>query len=103
MSGLANRSTNDGLWNAVNFLSKPKLPYEADAQLPSSPAIARIDLAGEMFFGGDMTELFAWIKASPGAAAAISAATIALCGVVFFSVQCFCDGSQVDLYLICDI
>lgn len=39
-----------------------------------------------------MTELIAWIKDNPGAAATISAATIALCGVIFSAFSAFVTG-----------
>jgi hypothetical protein len=38
------RSTIGRFWKTVNLFSEPKSPHDADAQLPSSPAIARIRL-----------------------------------------------------------
>lgn len=41
-----------------------------------------------------LTELFAWIKANPGAAATISAAVIAVCGVIFSAFSAFVTGRK---------
>lgn len=41
-----------------------------------------------------MTELFEWIKANPGAAATISAAIIAVCGVIFSAFSAFVTGRR---------
>ncbi len=42
----------------------------------------------------DLTELFSWIKANPGAAATISAAIIAVCGVIFSAFSAFVTGRR---------
>lgn len=41
-----------------------------------------------------LTELFAWIKANPGATATISAAIIAVCGVIFSAFSAFVTGRR---------
>lgn len=41
-----------------------------------------------------MTELFTWIKANPSAAATISAAVIAVCGVIFSAFSAFVTGRK---------
>ncbi len=69
-----------------------------DAQASSYPALVGIDSNGIMSGGCCMTaylaELFAWIKANPGATATISAAIIAVCGVVFSAFSAFVTGRR---------
>lgn len=42
----------------------------------------------------DLTELFSWIRANPGATATISAAIIAVCGVIFSAFSAFVTGRR---------
>ncbi|WP_141703047.1 hypothetical protein [Cereibacter johrii] len=42
----------------------------------------------------DLTEIISWIKANPGAAATISAAIIAVCGVIFSAFSAFVTGRR---------